>query len=263
MSTSDHSYKVTERYGAGKGRLLELLADVADPGRCRRTVYLSPASAALLLDPPHGGPIARAGEPDTLPGLADVVRQVGETETGLALFWRPDRAIAVVPPFPLDVDLHAEGAETAHLVALLRRDLLVGVILLRLGRYAVGVLQGDVLAASKSGARYVKSRHRAGGSSQRRFERSRERLVHELFDKACRVAADTLAPFQHRLDYLLLGGERHTLQRFVQRCGFARQLAPVTLGRRLEVARPGQDALLRIHHEVWKGRVLILGRAGR
>ena len=163
---------------------------------------------------------------------------------------------AVVPPFPVQENVAAEKAHTAPLIRLLGNELLVGVVLLRLGRYAVGVLRGSELVASKTGSRYVKSRHRAGGSSQRRFERSRERLVRELFDKACEVSQDVLSPFGERIDYILLGGERHTLRSFAQRCSHLKAREGITLSRVLQVDRPGQKALEGISGEVWKSRVL-------
>ena len=230
--------------------MLRLLDYLAASGGCVRTLYLRPESTATPGDLGAG------------PEHAGVLRQVGESETGLVLFWCDDRAWAVVPPFPIGSKSTSSGADTAPLKELLGSELHVGVVLLRLGRYAVGVLRGDRLLASKSGSRYVKSRHRAGGSSQRRFERSRQRLVRELFDKACQVAGEVLAPFDDRIDYLLLGGERHTLQRFVKRCALLQRSTPVTLKRRLAVERPGRAALEQVHHEVWKSRVLVFTRGG-
>lgn len=249
---SSGTYEVIERYSARKDRLLRLLAELVESGSCRSTVYVTSKSV---------GPLDTRVSGHVLPPqLADVARLAGATETGLAVFFCDDRTVAVSPPFPLREELYADGAQTTPLVDLLSTDPLIGVILLRLGRYAVGVLQGEELVASKVGTRHVKARHRAGGSSQRRFERSRERLIRELFDKACEVATDTLGPYKDRVAYLMLGGERHTLQRFVKRCGLAQELAPATLRRRLEVARPGQAALQHIHEEVWKSRVYIIER---
>ena len=85
---------------------------------------------------------------------------------------------------------------------------------------------------------------------------SRERLVRELFDKACEVSQDIFSPFGGRIDYILLGGERHTLRSFVQRCSYLKTLEGITLDRVLQVDRPGQKALEGISGEVWKSRVL-------
>ena len=114
-----------------------------------------------------------------------------------------------------------------------------------------------MLVASKTGSRYVKNRHRAGGTSQHRFARSRERLIRELFDKACEVVRDVFSPYRNGMGHVFLGGEQHTLRAFVQRCRHLQALEEKTLKRRVQVDRPGQVALERIAFEVWKSRVLV------
>ena len=255
MNTPVTRLVVSERYRAGKARLLRLLSGLATSGLCRNTVYLT--SESLRSPEALGAIVSDSGLRQEVSG---VIEQVGEPETGLALFLCDDRILAVVPPFPMNEDLFSEGVHTAPLIDLLRQRPLVGVLLLRLGRYAVGVVQGDDLLASKSGSRYVKSRHRAGGSSQHRFERSRERLTRELFDKACQVANDLFARFGDRIDYLMMGGEHHTLQGFVRRCYAKQGPAYVLLQRRLDVVRPGLKALQQMPHEVWKSGVIVLSR---
>ena len=166
----------------------------------------------------------------------------------------------MAPPFPIGETAVSDGLDAGPLAALLARRLRVAVVMIRLGRYAVGVLNGDALVASKTDTRYVKSRHRAGGSSQRRFERSRERLARELYDKTCAVASDILRPFADSLDYVLLGGEKQTVGGLLRRCDALRRLEPITLRRRLNVRRPGQAALEGVHAEVWSSRVVVLDR---
>ena len=123
-----------------------------------------------------------------------------------------------------------------------------------MGRYAVAVLRGDELIATKTDSRYVKSRHRAGGSSQRRFMRSRDRLIRELYDKTCQVARALFEPRIRELDYVLLGGERNTLNGFAKRCRTMQDLKPKTLTRLLPVDTPNQRALKTIPREIWKSR---------
>lgn len=245
--------EVSERYWASKTRLLQLLTDLQAAGQCDHTVYLRPES---ILARSTRRRIAPSSSREAT--VASVIDRVKESETGLVVFLGSEGIRAVAPPFPVLEDMRADGAHVTPLVELLNRDLLVGVVLLRLGRYAVGVLRGAGLVASKTGGRYVKSRHRAGGSSQRRFERSRERLVRELFDKACQVAAEVFTPYGDGIDYLLAGGERHTLRAFLQRCRYLQGFERKTLKRVLQVDRPGQEALEGIASEVWKSRVVTL-----
>ena len=243
-------YEITERFTATKPRLLNLLDELSE---CRRSVYLTPAKLdALRQAPPERDESS----------VDEIARHVGDSDTGLAIFFAEDRVVAVVPPFPITAAGTDDEAVTGPLADILERDRLVGVVLLRLGRYAVGVLGGKDLVASKTGSRYVKRRHKAGGSSQRRFERSRERLVRELFDAACGVAGDVFGPYLKRLDHVFLGGERNTLREFTRRCRHLSDLQEKTLGRILRVDRPGQRALERLPAQLWESRVLVFEPLG-
>ena len=228
-----------ERQTASKRRLLRLLDELECGGVYDRTLYVGPGES--------GGQWLPRTASEALAALA-------ADETGAAVFAGDGRAVAVAPPFPLDVSGGCEG--TAPLRELMARDVVVGVVLLRLRRYAVGVLRGETLAASKTETRYVKNRHRKGGSSQRRFERSRERLVRELFDKTCEMTSQIFAPHEKEMDYILLGGERHTLRAFVERCGYLGRNRDKTLSRVLDVHSPNQAALSGIAREVWQSRVV-------
>jgi len=245
--------RVVERRDVGRASLQRLLFELEASGAVRRTEYLTAGSLAE----PGGAAASPKGAP-----LAELVGSAGTSQTGMVVFWGDEVATLVLPPFPIGEPISKEGACTAPLVGLLRADLLVAVVLLRLGHYAVGVLRGDRLVASKSGSRYVKGRHRAGGSSQRRFERNRERLVDELFDKCCETAGEVLAPFRDGLGYVLMGGEKHTLREFRERCGLMRELSDRTLARTLEVDRPGKRALEGIWHQVWKSTLVVLDLVG-
>jgi peptide subunit release factor 1 (eRF1) len=130
------------------------------------------------------------------------------------------------------------------------------VVLLRLGRFAVGVLNGDKLVASKTEGRYVKNRHKAGGSSQRRFERSRERLVRELYDKTCETVESIFSPHVDDLTKVFFGGEKHTLNAFQKRCGYLSNLKDKISSRRLNVGEPNQKALEAITEEVYSSRIM-------
>ena len=130
-----------------------------------------------------------------------------------------------------------------------------------MGRYAIGVVRGDKLLASKTDTRHVKNRHRAGGSSQRRFMRSRDRLIRELYDEACSVTRRIFEPHLGTIDFVLTGGERQTINGFLKRCEFLEKSNLPVMKRLLAVERPSHKALEGIHREVWKSRVLVFERA--
>ena len=233
-----------------KKGVLGLLDDIESED-CATSVYVS-AQTLVERDFQHLLPESGAARL----AVAEALEESGGGDTGVAVFVTDNRVVAITPPIPLDTDIRAVGAHIGELRSLLSSRPVIGVVLLRLGRYAVGVLRGESLVATKTDSRYMKNRHRAGGQSQRRFQRSRERLIRELYDKTSEVARTIFAPYLGEMDYVLLGGERGTLNGFVKRCSLMRrELEPKTLARRLPVAQPNQKALKGISREVWKSSV--------
>ena len=233
---------IVGRASVSRERLRRDLAEVAVSPDYDKSAYFTSTKGAPVTD------AVAAAAIEALPDLG----------TGAAVFYGNRAAVAIAPPFPIEEELHCHGVDVRPMLDLLSREPTVGVVLLRLGRYAVGVLENGRLAASKSDTRYVKNRHRKGGSSQRRFERSRERLVRELYDKVCDVTEDVFRPYSDRIGYLLLGGERQTLLAFTKRCGYVERSGIKVLPRRLDVDRPGRAALDNIHRQVWMSRVVYL-----
>jgi len=92
-------------------------------------------------------------------------------------------------------------AEAARLIAEhAAADRTVGVLLVRLGGYAAGVFTGSPprLVASKVGSRLVHGRSAAGGQSQQRFARRREKQASEATAAAAGHAAEVFGPFLAR-----------------------------------------------------------------
>ena len=232
-----------------KRAILHLLEELATEG-CTATLCIS----SQTLGARHYDHLLPESEPDRS-RAAQALADVGPSDTGIAVFMSPDRTVAIQPPFPLTVDARAAGVASRPVLDVFDSEPVVGLVLLRLGRYAVAVLRGDKLLATKTDTRYVKNRHRAGGSSQRRFERSRERLIRELYDTTCRMTRTVFEPFLGEMDYVMLGGERVTLNGFVKRCRLMQDLEPKRLSRLLPVDRPNQKALESISYEMWKSRV--------
>ena len=102
----------------------------------------------------------------------------------------------------------APAADAAALLAHVGRDRVVGVLLVRLGAHAAGIFEGDALVASKVDRRLVHGRNRAGGQSQRRFERRRAGQARQSLQAAADLAARLLLPQAARLDAVVGGGDR-------------------------------------------------------
>jgi peptide subunit release factor 1 (eRF1) len=81
--------------------------------------------------------------------------------------------IVVRPPFGLEHTGEYDAVHLGPLFDALAKDHVVGVLLVRLGGYAAGVFDGERLVASKVGSRFVKGRHKKGGSSAKRCRRRR------------------------------------------------------------------------------------------
>ena len=125
---------------------------------------------------------------------------------------------APFPPLPR----HAPGTGAPPATAAQYADLMaghaqaaraVGVLLVRLGGYAAGVFTGapPQLAASKVGSRLVHGRSAAGGQSQHRFARRREKQAAEAMSAAADNAAAVFGQFAGALDAVVLGGDRRAV----------------------------------------------------
>jgi Actinobacteria/chloroflexi VLRF1 release factor len=148
------------------------------------------------------------------------------TRTGDGMtFTAADGATAeCYPPFPpLPPSLAAASApETGTGAVIAAANLIVshstaprtvGVLLVRLGGYAAGVFTGSPprLAASKVGSRLVHGRSAAGGTSQHRFARRREKQAAEALSAAADNAAKVFTPYREALGAVVLGGDRRSV----------------------------------------------------
>ncbi len=127
-----------------------------------------------------------------------------------------DGAVArLAVPFPPLAHHGGPIAADEELVALLvahaLRERRVGVLLVRLGGHAAGVFEGSRLVVSKVGSRQVHGRSAAGGWSQQRFARRREGQVRVALAAAADVAARVLLPGAGRLDAVVTGGDRRSV----------------------------------------------------
>lgn len=115
------------------------------------------------------------------------------------------------PPLPREGETVLSGLHAAPLMEHACRSRTVGVLLVRLGGYAAGVFGDSSLVASKVGSRPVHGRNKAGGQSQKRFQRRRAEQAREATGRAADVAARVLLPYAHELDAVVLGGDRGAL----------------------------------------------------
>jgi len=243
--------KQSKSYWTGRGQVTNLILELDSNNRRMETLYLTYESIRNH----SSNPVLT--QDTKIPHLTEILNEVPWKGNGLVIFSAPSQVITIQPAFPIVEDLYSEGTLVYPLLRQINNDLTVAVILLRLGRFAIGVLRGEKLISSKTASRYVKNRHKAGGSSQRRFARSRERLIRELYDKTCKTTQILISPYEQNIDYVLLGGEKTTLEGFRKRCAYLNKLKPKILSRSLQFAIPNHATLTKIPREVWKYRVTI------
>ncbi|MGW0231679.1 acVLRF1 family peptidyl-tRNA hydrolase [Actinopolymorpha singaporensis] len=174
----------------------------------------------------HGGPADPAARSDAevpADGTSVIVRAAdgARVEVGVPF-----------PPLTPDPALPYAGL-VAHVI----RDRTVGVVLVRMGGYAAGVFDGPVLRRSKVGSRLVQGRTAAGGWSQQRFARRREKQAREAFAAAADVAARVVLPHLSDLAAVVVGGDRRAVGQVLQDPRLAPLRALVT-GPHLDVPDP-------------------------
>ncbi len=135
---------------------------------------------------------SRHGATDEAPLAVAASRAAGEENV---IFVAPDGAMARChPPFPGYMArmglIASDSASAIAAHALASRA--VGVLLVRLGGYAAGVFTGSPprLAGSKAGSRPVHGRSAAGGWSQQRFARRRDKQASEALSAAASAALE-------------------------------------------------------------------------
>nr|WP_179791443.1 acVLRF1 family peptidyl-tRNA hydrolase [Actinopolymorpha rutila] len=174
----------------------------------------------------HGGPADRSVE-------------VPADGTSVTVYAADGARVEVAVPFPpLAPQVGSQPPlPYAGLVAHVTRDRTVGVVLVRMGGYAAGVFDGEVLRTSKVGSRLVQGRTAAGGWSQQRFARRREKQAREAFAAAADVAARVVLPHLSDLAAVVVGGDRRAVGQVLQDHRLA-PLRDLVTGPHLDVPDP-------------------------
>jgi Actinobacteria/chloroflexi VLRF1 release factor len=124
------------------------------------------------------------------------------------------------------------------------QPIVIALLLVRRGGYAVGIADGRTLVHSKVGGRYVQSRTAAGGWSQQRFARRRAGQVDQLVEAAAQ--AWSALPRAPKPVALVTGGDRALCHRLVRELDSAGQLpgrGTASVARHLDVPDPRLDVL--------------------
>jgi hypothetical protein len=219
-----------------------------------------PGKAAAFCLPPNLGReeargVCKLGEipPDIHP---HVIKLAAASKTGCYIFWSAAQKCLVVPPFPATEKPTVQPLDMALIRSQLQKEMVIGLVLVRLGSYAVGVSRGEKLIASKVGTGLVHGRHRQGGSSSHRFERHRDKQIETFLNRVCEHVQETIGPYVKQLDYIVYGGARDTIQLAIKYCPMLMKLATPVLPPLLDIPDPRQAVLDNAVARVWSSTVV-------
>ena len=167
-----------------------------------------------------------------------------------------EAVLTVTPPFGLDHEGEYDVVRTAPLLDALDVEPRVAVLLVRMGGYAVGVFEGERLVVSKVGTRFVKGRHKKGGSSSNRFRRRRGEQERELVDAAASEAARVLDPWRDRVEHVALGGDRSAVSRVLESRADLAWLQQLALERFFDVPEPRLRVLEALPYQLYAAKVV-------
>lgn len=142
---------------------------------------------------------------------------------------------AITPPYPV------VATDVSGFTAAVQRIPRTGVILIRRGGFAAAIVEGDAVIASDVGKRHVQGRTAAGGWSQQRFARRRDKQVHELVEAAADYVTRVIVPALP-VDYLATGGDKPLVEEVLTDTRL-RQLTKIPRGPHLDVPDPRRDVV--------------------
>ena len=214
------------------------------------SLYLPPGSSKENVS----GLLETFIEPEKIP---DKLKEyIQESVTGSIIFWGEHDRYLILPPFPIQKEEIFHRFEGSPLSALLEADITIGLVLVRLGHYGIGVFRGEGLLSSKVGSGLVHSRHRQGGSSSHRFERHRYKQMETYFTQVGVHIREQLEPYLKSLNYLIYGGQRETLLEFRKQIEFLHAFDERTIELILNIREANRDGLEKGIREAWSCRVV-------
>ena len=147
------------------------------------------------------------------------------------------------------------GFETEPLLAVLSTDYTIGIVLVRLGHYSIGVCQGEKLILHDSGTGLVHGRQRQGGSSAARFQRRRQDQTHHFLERVGEHLRERLEPYAKTMDYFVYGGARVTILKLQKQVPFLKQFNKRLLPPLLEIQDPRFSVLEKVVTDIWSSKI--------
>ena len=183
-----------------------------------------------------------------LDGVADrhgLFAEVALVDGAVRITCADTTAVTLRAPF----DWTPGPALLSSFTAAVREPHSAAVLLVRRGRWAVGVFAGTELVVSKVDARLVQGRTAAGGQSQQRFARRRANQADAVVDHAVETAVRVLLPHAATVEALFTGGDQGLVDDVLTDPRL-RPLAVRRHERALEVGEPTKAVLLETVQQV-------------
>jgi hypothetical protein len=160
---------------------------------------------------------------------------------GLLLRDDQGASASLQPLRPFEPGANASGDDlVAALAEHAAQPVATALLLVRRGGYAVGVAEGQALAHSKVGTRYVQSRTAAGGWSQQRFARRRAGQAQQLI--AAAAGAWAALPREPAPSVVVTGGDRALAEQLLHEPQLT-ALLDLGVARHLDVRDPRREVL--------------------
>lgn len=239
-----------KKYYLSRAKTLEFLDKLAaEKGGEQLTAFIPPQTDSITLKTML----------DRVPASSQVTGEMHDvclgSPTGAVVYWGGSYRHLIVPPFPIRDSVMLAEFAAEHLKTILTRDYIIGIVLIRLGRFGVGVAKGDKLISSKIGTGLVHGRHRQGGSSAHRFERHRDKQIETFFNRVCGYVREHFEPYVKSMDYLVYGGAWETVQLFVKYCPILSKMDKPALPPLSDTPEPKQDVLIKAVGRIYSSTV--------
>ena len=186
---------------------------------------------------------------------AHFIKAAAGSRTGCYVLWSAGQKCLVVPAFPTAETQITQTLDLAQIRARLEKELVIALVLVRLGSYAIGVSKGETLLTSKVGTGLVHGRHRQGGSSAHRFERHRDKQIEYFMTRVCQHTREQIEPYARSLDYIVYGGAKTTILTLQKQCPLLGNLKTPELPPLLDIPEPRQAVLENAVTRVWSSTV--------
>lgn len=184
----------------------------------------------------------------------EITKAVISSMTGAVLFLSEYNSL-VIPPFPITEKVVFTGSNAEPLFALLNRDYEIGLVLVHLGNFAVGICRGDKLVSSKVGTGHIQGRTKKGGSSSARYQRRRQNQAKEFLGRVCLHVREQFESYLKTLDYIQYGGPRLTIEKLHRECPYLKAFSVKTLPL-MDVPPLRQNVLEASVTRLWSSRII-------